>query len=217
MARVRTKVGNVFVVKLGEAWNRYLQYLNEVVPVDEGAKRIYDEARRRCQRLPQPSQMEEVSKKYFQYVANDLTMLNSSVIRAFKTAYPIDANPDLSEVVTGEVEFYAHCVIRWGLEMGLWEKVGNVTDVGRVEEALFATPPQSPIPDIPPALERVRLELEKASRNWRVWRINDPDFTYVGELRGENRKAEIGGVMPPDAIIYRMRTGKYPGVYPDFE
>ena len=42
-------------------------------------------------------------------------------------------------------------------------------------------------------------------------------FTYVGELEGENRKAEIGVVMPPLAIVERIKTGKYSFVYPEFE
>jgi hypothetical protein len=32
-------------------------------------------------------------KKYFQYVANDLTELNSQVIRAFRKTFPIDVDP----------------------------------------------------------------------------------------------------------------------------
>lgn len=59
--------------------------------------------------------LDDRSKKYIQYIANDLTQLNSDVIRAFKTGYPIEAKPDLSLVVKGEVEFYAHCVNKWAL------------------------------------------------------------------------------------------------------
>ena len=66
------------------------------------------------------------SKKYFQYVANDLTQLNSDVIRAFKKVYPINAKHELSEIVSGEVEFFAHCVTKLGLKMKFWEKVGNI-------------------------------------------------------------------------------------------
>jgi hypothetical protein len=32
-----------------------------------------------------------------------------------------------------EVEFCAHCVLKWGIELGYWEKVGKVADVGKVE------------------------------------------------------------------------------------
>ncbi len=56
-------------------------------------------------------------KKYFQLVAFDLAQLNSDVIRAFKKEYPINTNPDLSDIVKDKVEFYAHCVTKLGLIM----------------------------------------------------------------------------------------------------
>ena len=42
-------------------------------------------------------------------------------------------------------------------------------------------------------------------------------FTYVGELEGENRKAEIGVVVNPFDIVQRIKTGYYDFVYPQFE
>lgn len=45
-------------------------------------------------------------KKYFQLIAFDLTQLNSDVIRAFAKVYPIDAVPDISEIISDEVGFY---------------------------------------------------------------------------------------------------------------
>ncbi|MFH3675605.1 hypothetical protein WAH59_20800, partial [Acinetobacter baumannii] len=56
-------------------------------------------------------------KKYFQLIAFDLTQLNSDVIRSFKKVYPLEADIDLLEIVNGEVEFYAHCVTKFGLKM----------------------------------------------------------------------------------------------------
>ncbi len=58
-------------------------------------------------------------KKYFQLIAFDLTQLNSDVIRSFKKVYPLEADIDLLEIVNGEVEFYAHCVTKFGLKMNL--------------------------------------------------------------------------------------------------
>jgi len=43
----------------------------------------------------------ENTKKYFQYIANDLTQLNSDVIRAFKKEYSINDKPELSEITKG--------------------------------------------------------------------------------------------------------------------
>lgn len=142
------------------------------------------------------------SKKYFQYIVSDLTQLNSDVIRAFKKVYPINANPDLSEVVSGEVEFYAHCVTKLGLKMGYWESVGNISNVGNFDNVLFRSSGDNP--------------QTRVSQNWWVWKINE-EQKPVGKLVGENRKAEIGSVIPPDSIVHRMQTGKYDFVYPEFE
>ncbi len=60
------------------------------------------------------AEIDESNKKYFQLVAFDITQLNSDVIRAFKKVYPINTNPDLSEIVSGEVEFYTYSVTNWG-------------------------------------------------------------------------------------------------------
>ena len=58
------------------------------------------------------------NSRFFQYIANDLTNLNSSVIRVFKKEYPkgYELNPE--EVVSGDVDFYAHTVLRCGIAEG---------------------------------------------------------------------------------------------------
>ena len=142
------------------------------------------------------------SKKYFQYVVSDLTQLNSDVIRAFKEVYPIKSKPDLPEIVNGEVEFYAHCVTRLGLKMKFWEREGNIAEVGNFKKVLFRSSGDN--------------AQTKISHNWWVWKINE-EQKPVGKLDGENRKAEIGSVIPPDSIVYRIQTGEYDFVYPGFE
>ena len=76
-------------------------------------------------------------KKYFQLIAFDLTQLNSDVIRAFKKVYPIHATPTLLDIVNDDVDFYAHCVTKFGIKMNLWDKVGNISDVGGTSTILF--------------------------------------------------------------------------------
>lgn len=152
--------------------------------------------------------LDDKTKKYFQYVSNDLTQLNSDVIRVFKKEYPVDTDPDLSEVVKGEIEFYAHCVTKLGVKLDYWKKVGNIDDVGEIDKILFRnTDDYGSKPG----------EQIKVSYNWYVWKINDEDFKQVGKLKGENKEAEIGIVVPPDSIVYRMRTGEYDFVYPGYE
>jgi len=145
----------------------------------------------------------ENNKKYFQLIAFDLTQLNSDVVRAFTKIYPLSTNPDLIEIVNGEVEFFAHCITKLGLKMGYWERIGNITDVGYLSDILFRS-----------FGDRAKQVL--ISQDWWIWKINE-EQKPVGKLEGENRKAEIGSVIPPDSIVHRMQTGKYDFVYPDFE
>lgn len=56
----------------------------------------------------------------------------------------------------------------------------------------------------------------KISDNWWIWKVNEQQ-QYVGKLEGENRLAEIGSIISPDSIVYRINTGKYDFVYPEFE
>ncbi|WP_202913850.1 hypothetical protein [Pararcticibacter amylolyticus] len=148
------------------------------------------------------------SKRYFQLIAFDLAQLNSDVIRVFKKVYPIQVNPDLLEVVNDEIEFYAHCVTKLGLKIDLWKKVGNTADVGHIDHILFRGSSDS---GSKPG------EQIKISNKWYIWRINDKDFTHVGKLEGENRKAELGIVVNPYDITERIKTGKYSFFYPGFE
>lgn len=147
--------------------------------------------------------------KYFQLIAFDLTQLNSDVIRVFKKEYPVDASPNLLEIINGEVEFYAHCVTKLGVKMEVWEKKGNVQEIGDLTGILFR--------DTNDYGQMMGEEPVKVSSDWFVWRINDRDFTEVGKLEGEHREAEIGIVINPYEIAERMKTGKYSFVYPSFE
>ncbi|CAM4172480.1 hypothetical protein F901_02603 [Acinetobacter dispersus] len=146
--------------------------------------------------------LDENRKKYFQLIAFDLTQLNSDVIRAFNKVYSPNDNPDLLELVSGEVEFHAHCVTKFGLKLGFWAKVGNIAELGSID-VLFRSCGD-------------RSQKVKVSQDWWVWKVNE-EQRQVGKLEGENRKAEIGSVIPPDSIVHRIKTGTYDFVYPEFE
>jgi len=147
--------------------------------------------------------IDDYHKKYLQYIISDLTQLNSDVIRAFKKVYPIDDNPELSEIVNGEVQFYAHCVTKWGMKLGHWKKVGNIDDVGKMDHILFRDSGDYGNPKI------------KVSQDWWVWKINE-EQKHVGRLTVEHQKAEIGIVMDAESIVHRMCKGTYDGFYPSY-
>lgn len=153
----------------------------------------------------------EHQRKYFQLVAFDLLQLNSDVIRAFKRIYSIEEVSDMSEIIKDEVDFYSHCVTKFGIKFKLWEKVGNILDVGNPGNIIFRDTNDY---GYKPGQERLKI-----SHNWHVWRISDKDFRKVGKLTGENRHSEIGLVMNPMDIVHRMKTGEYEMMknYPGFE
>ena len=76
-------------------------------------------------------------KCYFQYIANDRTQLNSSVIRVFKKRYSLDDNPPMDEIIKDDVLFYGHTVIKIGYLENTWYKVGTNRDVGDISSLNF--------------------------------------------------------------------------------
>lgn len=145
-------------------------------------------------------------KRYFQYITNDKTQLNSDVIRVFTERYPIDETPVLSKIIKGNVDFYAHVVTKWGVKQGYWKNVGNDLDIG-VTDILFRGSHDYGVKE--------GVEPIKVSHRWYVWKINQP-FVDVGRLEGENIKAEIGLVIPPYILFQRIKTGNYEFIYPGF-
>ncbi len=142
------------------------------------------------------------TKKYFQYVATDLTQLNSQVIRAFSKKYLMADAPALRDVVDGQIEFHAHVVIRWGIQMNLWQKVGTVKEI-RPVNMQFRDSSDYTNPEV------------GSVRKLFVWTVNEPT-RKVGRLEGDDRHAEIGLVVSPLDILHRMRTGKYGFGYPGY-
>ena len=142
-------------------------------------------------------------KRFFQYIINDIEALNSSVIRVFKTHYPMDYRPIIEEIVMDEVEFYAHTVLRAGIVYGAWYKVGNSKEIGEgYKDVLFGTASDVRV------LPNKELEFVSPSENWYVWHINEPPL-FVGKLTEKYKDLEQGDVMSYVSIIDRLRNGRY--------
>lgn len=142
--------------------------------------------------------LDPFSKKYFQFISLDLTQLNSDVIRCFKTKYSIDASPSIQDIIKDGIDFYAHCAIRDGEKLGYWQKYGNSKEVGILDMYFKDTNDYGEL---------------LVSNNWWVWKINHEQVN-IGKLTEEYKDAEIGVVIPPKSIVYRMNTGFYNFVYP---
>lgn len=147
--------------------------------------------------------LEDGTKGYVQYIANDVTQLNSDVIRVFKRREKTESISDLEEILDGDVEFYAHVTgMEFGEKDGSWKKIGHSDNVGDLKKPFFRTSSDYGKPSV------------KVSKEWYVWRINDPK-AYVGRLEGENLEADEGSALPPAWVVQRMNTGRYQFFYPD--
>ena len=111
----------------------------------------------------------------------------------------MDYIPDISEIITGEVEFYAHTVLRIGIADSVWYKVGKSLELGDYRDVFF----------------RIDGDIDRVERSvkWYVWKINEP-FIYVGKLPSKYYSADLGSIMPYIAICNRLRFGKYTHFYP---
>lgn len=141
-------------------------------------------------------------KKYFQHIANDIEQLDSNVIKAFKSEYNAEDNPLLEELAMDEVDFYIHIILKIGLKLKRWEKVGKAKVVGSCD-IFFKSTNDYGNPEI------------KVSKDWWVWKLNG-EKKYVGKLTGKYKEAEIGVVVNPDDVLERMETGKFSFFYPSF-
>jgi len=148
--------------------------------------------------------LENKFKGYFQFIMLDKSQLNSDIIRVFKEKYPIDYNPNISDIIKGEVSFYAHVPTMLGYKQGLWDKVGKAKLEVDAEIPNFRNTNDVMDPNI------------KKSENWHVWKANE-EFVSVGRLNTEQRKYDIGIIVTPQDIQYKMNNGHYGFRYPDFK
>ena len=146
--------------------------------------------------------MNETTVRFFQWVGNDLTQLNSAVVRVFRETYPVDEPVDVRRIAAGTVDFHAHVFLRIGIKQQLWRKVGHAPAPDDLD-VLFRNSEDYGNPEI------------KVSRKWYVWKVNGP-FQDVGRLSSRYQHAEIGVVVPADTLVYRMHHGRYDFVYPSY-
>ena len=133
-------------------------------------------------------------KCYFQYIANDMTELNSSVIRVFKTHYPMEYVPVFDDIVKDEVYFYAHTILRYGIMYNAWYKVGKHADVGNTEDIWF----------------RFHESVGPVSKSyqWFIWKINQ-EMIFIGEMKDEYAHYDLGVVFSYDNIVNKIAKGEF--------
>ena len=143
----------------------------------------------------------DTEKKYMQYIASDLTQLNSDVVRGFKKNYNVDTKPSIEEIVSDGVDFYAHCDSRHGIRMEYWTLYGNTQDVGNVQNAIFRCSDDHG---------------DGISFRWYIWHINE-NTIRVENKDSRLRESYYGVVYPAKMIYERIKNGFFDMVYPRYE
>ena len=141
-------------------------------------------------------EIDGVYKCFFQFIAVDETELNSTVIRVFKTHYPMDYKPNLDEIVKDNIDFYAHVLLNDGVRNGSWYRVGKHSNLENIDNIMFKD------------YEYI-TSTERADGIWFVWIINGETMN-LGRLLPEMYKdIPDGGIFPDTFIIRKIKTGHY--------
>lgn len=90
----------------------------------------------------------------------------------------------------------------FGVKYGFWRKIGSVKPKD-IPDIMFRDSEDYGNPET------------RISKRWWVWTVNG-EQRYVGKLIGEHVNSEIGIVISPDSIVYRMKNGKYDFIYPGY-
>lgn len=138
---------------------------------------------------------------FFQFIARDRTGLGTDVIRVFRDKYGERDNPTISDIITGDVDFYSHTFVSLGVKRGLWEKYGHDKRCGTMN-ILFRCSLTS----------KSDKEGYFISTNWIVWKLNG-ELLYPGILPEEYYNSFDGTTFQPERIVYRIEHGKYPYKY----
>ena len=146
--------------------------------------------------------LKEDKCSFLSYICDDASQLNSNVVAACRNRFSVHEKPGYAEITSGGVEFYAHVVIRHGINNRLWEFYSR------------GTPLTSPISAFRTSSDFGNPEIEK-STSWWVWKIGQKMLSADGDL-ARLCDTEIGIVIAPQHIVERMETGKYGFVFPKF-
>ena len=145
-------------------------------------------------------------KCYFQYVGKDSCQLGGALIRVFRKRHPIDANPDMMEVINGEIAFHTLTFIQVGTKLGTWYKVGKAPILYQeyLNDIIFGDPRYF-------LFDQKTFESYNVNPfdHWFVRTFNTP-FKDIGRLPDSLKGCiEYDGVHPYSSIIERMKYGYF--------
>lgn len=150
-------------------------------------------------------------KCYFQFIEIDKMQLGSSVIRAFKSRYPMDYKPVIEDIVNDDVLFYAHTILKFGIEYGIWYKVGKSKELGLEDLCNVIWGTVDIHKSIRVLAEEGYFKIIKVNplENWTIWKVNE-DMVNIGTLPKQYYNIiEEGIVFCYSNIVDRFMHGYY--------
>ncbi|MCQ2217428.1 MAG: hypothetical protein MJZ33_02955 [Paludibacteraceae bacterium] len=144
----------------------------------------------------------DTEKRYMQYIASDLTQLNSDVLRVFKHIYKLNEKPTLAEIVSGNVDYYTHGDSKFGIKMEAWTLYGNINEIGDYSNVWFKCKRDYTNPE--------------NNNDWYVWKIGDSHISMdINKIK--DLGAHLGMVNSYLSILYRLRTGHEEVIFAKYE
>lgn len=150
----------------------------------------------------------EIDKKFkcfFQYIGNDKTNWNRSVIKVFNTRYPYETNINLNDIVNQKNYFWTYAFIDKGVRAEFWYKVGNIKiydsfDSEDYNFISYTCPKQN-------TKENLNAPDEHAC--WWVWKMNEEASQVFPVPYNMIDKLEDDKGHTAEEIIDRIKTGYY--------
>jgi hypothetical protein len=137
---------------------------------------------------------------YFQHVADDRTQLSSNVVRVFERA--ADDHFSIDAIAKLPTAFHAHVAIPVGIKLRIWKVVAHLDLPSPIDDLRFRI------------CNEYGRQAPKHSRDWSVWCIGKP-LKRVGPLDEITRTYEIGVIVNPLSVRFRMISGRYDFFYPE--
>ncbi len=153
------------------------------------------------------AELKSGTTRYFQYLIDDPCQLNSETIRVFNFKGKKNIPDDLDKVIQSGVEFYAHVVIKWGIQRNFWYKVGYSTIDDNYKYPMFRDVFNLGEDEI--IIDR-KIQFKKTNK-WQIWQAGQPFSSRrnIGWLTEKYKKIDLGIVFSPENIIKKMETGSY--------
>ena len=134
-----------------------------------------------------------------QYLPDDSSCLHANVIRIFDYVTEENREIDIQVITTKPVACYGHVILKEGIKLGAWSKIGHILLEATLELPTFRLTNE--------------VGLEK-SYDWFIWKVGEDHIT-IGELTDKYRHLDIGTVVHPLELRDKVITGKDGFTYPE--